>query len=213
MHRKEDAAVTLPRETPPVSVCLQEHSPAPCTPALMTAETYQSMERFELLMHLGHPDMAIRYLAGRAILARFEDAEAILLRELAHPRWTVRQDEALSLLVGLQSRQAGVLLVPMLQHQDERRRLAAIKALRWLTDEADVFVNALGDPCWQVRLESLFALSDFGRPQDAHAFEVLLGDEHPRVRRAAQDALRRWKRRSPLRSLRHALAQQQDLDL
>lgn len=206
--------MTFPREISPVSVCPpSEHGPALCTPALVTAETYQTMERFELLMHLGHPDMAVRYLAGRAILARFADAESILLQQLTQPRWTVRQEEALSLLVGLQSRQAGTLLVPMLQHQDERRRLAAIKALRWLTDEADVFVNALGDPGWQVRLEALFALSDFGRPQDACVFEVLLGDEHPRVRRAAQDALRRWKRRSPLRSLRYALEQQQDLDL
>lgn len=189
-----------------LTVCtLQEDGEALCAPALTTPATWQAMEQFELLLHLGHPDMAVRHLAGRAILAQCDDAEALLMAQLEHPAWTIRQEEALSLLVGLQSRGVVPLLLDMLPSPEEPRRLAAIKALRWLADEAWPFLQALRDPAWRVRLEAVFALSDMGRPEDRPALEMLLKDAEPRVRQAASAALDRWRRYGPERSLGNVL--------
>lgn len=206
------------RDPSHLTVCtLQEDGEAVCTPALMLPATYQAMERFELLMHLGHPDMAVRHLAGRALLARFPDAADILIAQLEQPQWGLRQEEALSLLVGLQASQSQpvllAVLLPMLQSREEARRLAVVKALRWLTDEASPFLLALGDVSWRVRLQGIFALSDMGRPEHRPALERLLREDPPQlqqVRQATQGALDRWKHRGPERSLKHVLRRSEE---
>lgn len=186
--------------------CLNvQAAPSLCTPALLNPTVYAAMERFELVLHLGHPDMAVRYLAGKAIMAACEDPGAFLLELLDHEPWGVRQEEALRLLVGMQAVQAASALLPMLHAKKEEQRLAAVKALRWLLDDPSPLLDALRDASWRVRLEAVFGLSDCGRETDRGALQRMLDDPYPQVRKAAQHALRRWSRHSPQRSLRNVL--------
>lgn len=176
----------------------------PATPAV--PEVRPGAEAFDLLLRLGHPDMATRYLAGRALLERVDNAPELLVRVLGQEPWTKRQEEALALLTGLGHPGLVQLATPMLASWEGPRRLAVIKALRWLVDEPALFLAALEDAYWRVRLEALFALSDLGPGVvDAAAVAALRQDPHPRVRRAAEETQRRWSRHDASRSLHYAL--------
>lgn len=200
--------MTMDRESQHHMVTLNEPGrPYLCTPALLNPSVYASMERFELVLHLGHPDMAVRYLAGKAILSSNADPLSILMGLLQQAPWGVRQEEALRLLVGMQATEAVQVLVPMLQARSAGQRVAVVKALRWLLDDPSPLLDALGDPVWRVRLEAVFGLSDCGRECDRPALKRMTNDPHPQVRKAAHGALRRWCRHAPSRSLRNVIRQ------
>jgi len=70
-------------------------------------------------------------------------------------------------------------------------RAAAIQELGLLNDQSlgPVFLKAINDPAWQVRLEGLTSLANLGSPAAIVAIRPLLEDDHPSVRQLARDAI------------------------
>lgn len=94
-------------------------------------------------------------------------------------------DAALETLKRLRDARSIPMTAALLASPSEDVRLAALKTLRWLTDDPDFFSPALSDPYWRIRREALFALLELRCDGLMCVIEVMLRDGHAAVRAAA----------------------------
>lgn len=94
-------------------------------------------------------------------------------------------DAALETLKRLRDARSIPITAALLASPSEDIRLAALKTLRWLTDDPDTFLPELSDPYWRIRREALFALLELRCDGLMRVIEAMLRDGHAAVRAAA----------------------------
>lgn len=151
--------------------------------------TRQPEELLCLVERLGSRDTAVRYSAASA-LVRHGNACVPLLHELLDQEiWDMRQIAAIDVLNRLGDLRSVPILRRALSRAEDHARLAAIRGLRRLCCEPGCFLDALEDPCWEVRREAIFALCDLHQPRLLSLVANMARDQHPLVRGAAINVL------------------------
>jgi HEAT repeat protein len=101
---------------------------------------------------------------------------------------------ALAIAAGLRRRHTAISpLIDLLQHGSRRERVISCRALGWIGagTAVPVIAGVLGDRDWKIRMSAAKALGALRSSSSRRALEELYGDPNPRVRKAAQQAVRR----------------------
>lgn len=101
--------------------------------------------------------------------------------------------QAAAIAAGLRRRRTALgPLLALLRHGNRRERAIACRSLGWIGDASatGTLIGALDDEEWRVRLSAARALGTLRAELSAPNLEKLTGDRNPRVRKAAEFALR-----------------------
>ena len=102
--------------------------------------------------------------------------------------------QAAAIAAGLRRRRTALgPLLALLRHGTRRERAIACRSLGWIGDASATatLIGALDDEEWRVRMSAARALGTLRAELAAPNLEKLTGDRNPRVRKAAESALRR----------------------